>query len=86
MSRFHGSISDQALVRFRAGDLIERGFDNDEMWDHLPTHHVMEPCWNHMNPPPSGGCRSQFSLANLMFSHIFRIRPSCHSPFTAVIA
>jgi hypothetical protein len=28
MSMLHGSISEQAFVRFQAGDLIERGFDN----------------------------------------------------------
>ena len=31
MSRLQGSVSDQELVRFHAGDLIERGFDNDEI-------------------------------------------------------
>jgi transposase len=35
MSKLHGSVSDQELVRLRAGDLIERGFDNEEIMETL---------------------------------------------------
>jgi transposase len=35
MSRLQGSVSDQELVRLRAGDLIERGFDNSEIMETL---------------------------------------------------
>jgi transposase len=35
MSKLHGSVSSQELVRLRAGDLILRGFDNDEIMETL---------------------------------------------------